>query len=249
MDPSISQIMDFLIKRLQRRVCALWSGTRNVDEAVGTGAFVLAGRRHLIATCAHVAQPFFTDQEAHVVLADGASIPRASCSLYLCDAALDLALIAIDTPSDSYETFALSQFADAPDMRAHDFTFEHIVVCGFPGARVGKTPKGRTMNPIIYLTEIDPSQTPTVERFSCRYPLGPGQVIGEAGPSTLPRPHGLSGSLIFTIPAPNAPKDELWSLEYLRIVGVAVESNVRTYVEAASTYPLLTALRTLEGEA
>ena len=225
--------MGLLQKRLEDKICALWYGEWGVKEDVGSGTFLSAPPRKFILTCEHVATPFYKCIEARVHVPGGLSIPREHTTLIFANKARDLALIQVNEEASQLAGFELEGVAPIEDFTRHDFSSEHLVVCGFPAISVKVSPKRREFSPILYLTGLGPDP-PSQDLVYCNYPVGPGEVIGAGPNAALPRAPGLSGSALLSVPSPSTrelPINRIWTFENMRIVGVTITWNQSTYLE------------------
>ena len=207
-------VLALIENRIAPSLCGFaWSGPS--DAGNGSGTLVSVGGKVLIITCEHVASPFFacTGKRSLLVTTLFATAPVSSRLLYS-DRSTDVAIVEVlGSVSGPTVPSALLDRAFLPTPAVLEGT--DVAFCGLPYDFVAEDEGKRVFTPLVFLTSF--STSTTSDRYSCDYPLGRGEVSNIAA---LPEPHGISGSLLWTVPNPSRSANRIWTLEDMRAVGI-----------------------------
>ena len=194
-----------------RQTCAFYSQLG--DGGTGTGTLVEHRGEFFLLTCYHVAEAILNE---HCYACFRLEAPRALGFLNLGmshmklahgDEDEDVALIAVKKRSIARALPHLTPLT-LKDIEPVDFErlpVQDYEVVGFPKAMLDNKHKDvATAGAIIYRTILSKKCPPTPTRLFLDYPERGKQHV-------LPEPHGMSGALIWTLPAPHlTKKGELW---------------------------------------
>jgi hypothetical protein len=207
-------VLKFIAERIGPSLCG-FAWREGSDAGNGTGTLIVTEGRSFVITCAHVATPFLACRgERALLFTKRPTVAPSALKAVHMDTEQDLAVIEVLTP---LEAPGLSPALLDRSFRLSREVAEHTdaAFCGLPWEFSLPHERPWFFTPLVFLTGFAGPYDPTV--LSCGYPRGRGQV---SNISELPRPHGISGSLLWTVPNPTRTPGPVWSLESMRAVGV-----------------------------
>lgn len=207
--------------RLMPGLCCLaWRSSGSYEN--GTATCVRISGRHYLISCAHVVEPFLRCHgKRKVLLGSGGELPEPPLRLVFFDRHHDVAVLRVLDPvgmTPLEESFLVRAAPSASELSANSLAF-----CGVPWALGDHTTSRSRFQPIVFLSEYLSGGLPR-DRIACAYPTGLGAVTAIA---SLPHPGGISGSLLCTVPDMRLQRQQLWTLEDMRAVGIVTHFDSR----------------------
>ena len=201
---------------------------------IGTGNLVLINDKIYIVTCQHVAKEFFKNNRSVVTLYSNKKLKQSELKYISNSELYDIALIEILVQIGSEQFYELTDFIFIDDFAKYNFEQSDIHLLGFPfefriedNLNIARYWFSYLSIPMLNKTEKD--------FLYCDYPLNKNSTYFESNYNTkLPSAPGLSGSFVQIISNPNYKEEDIWSINFVKVVAMQIAWDEKSYLKCVN---------------
>lgn len=196
-----------------------------------TGNILRFKDKYYIVTCRHVADDFFKNSTMKVLLRDKKELSIQHLKyLNRTKPEIDIAVIEIKDNSIDVDSFKFENFKIIKDLSKTNFQKSNFFFCGYPSAISFNRDDNRLILYMAYMT------LPTEDFIYLDYDSQSesNRVIKSDLKLKLPHPGGMSGAFLFLVEAFEGGKEEIWTPNYIKVIGIQTIWNKKTRVRCSN---------------
>jgi hypothetical protein len=203
-------------------------------ESVATGNLFRHKDKYFVLTCRHVIDAIEGSAKASLKMFDGTHLTLSDFERFnRTDKARDQAALRITADIHPEHYYEASDFQQIPDYSAHDFSTTALYLTGFPADLIEADGQRRELVPYSYMTVLYEGKSRTEDAMYLDYPVRTDGIEMANREVEVPRPGGMSGSLLFALPRWDDPK--LWHAGLVKVIGMQCRAVEDLYLVCTNT--------------